>query len=144
MHIHLLQMPNLKACMDRLGEFIVNARYFDFRKRLLFQRKGLFRVVEDERLEGRGLVAEEGLEEGGIEGGVDFAVEHGEGRDLDVRVLIAAIYVLVIEEEIWKREGDGLDDSGVICLVTNYPDDVSYPRNRRFHDGRFAWVDAGS
>lgn len=33
------------------------------------------------------------MEQGGIEGGVDFAVEHGQGRDFDVRILIAAIDV---------------------------------------------------
>lgn len=33
------------------------------------------------------------MEQGRIEGGVDFAVEHGQGRDFDVRILIAAIDV---------------------------------------------------
>lgn len=93
MHIHVMQMPDLKARMDRLGEFIVNAGYFDLRKGFLLQRECLLRVVEHKGLEGRGFVAEEGLEEGGIEGGVDFAVEHGQCRDFDVRVLIAAIDV---------------------------------------------------
>jgi hypothetical protein len=81
------------------------------------------------------------LEERGVEGGVDFAVEHGQRCDLDVRVLIAAIDVLEIKVEEGR---DGLDYSAVICLVTNYPDDVSYPGNRRFQDWRFTWVNAGS
>lgn len=141
MHIHLMQMPNLEARMNRLCKFIVNSRYFNFRKSLVLQRECLFRVVKDKGLEGRGFVAEEGLEERGIEGGVDFAVEHGQRCDLDVRVLIAAIDVLEIKVEEGR---DGLDYSAVICLVTNYPDDVSYPGNRRFHDWRFTWVNAGS
>ncbi len=35
MHIHVMQVPNLKARMDRLGEFIVNSGYFNLRKRFL-------------------------------------------------------------------------------------------------------------
>jgi hypothetical protein len=83
-----MQTHNLKARMNRLRKFIVNARDFNFHKRLLLQRKYLFRIVNNEGFKRRGFVAEEGLQNKGVEDGVEFAIKHRQRCDLYVRVLI--------------------------------------------------------
>lgn len=89
LNVHLVQTRSLEARVDSVGELIVDTWDLDFSKGLAGQVKGLLGVVDGKGFEGGGFVAEERLEEIGVEDDVELAIEHGQRRELEIGVHIA-------------------------------------------------------
>ena len=138
--IHLMQTCSLEARVYRLSEFIVNAWCLDLLELFLRQVESFLSVVDRERFGRRGFVAEKGLKKIWIEDEVELAVQHGQRRDWVLRIRIAGDVVSAWKPVI-EKVGDELNDSAVICLVTNDADNMTYPWNCRFDCWRFTWVE---